>query len=342
MIFVIVVPFLGAFVYLIAKGQGMADRTMAQAKAQQAQMDDYVRPARQAAAPRRRSRRPRDSSTPARSRRPSSSRSRRRRSQRRSAPGGDRKEQRWKKIGPVDYAVIAFPGNQFKGEIAPALAELTDSGTIRIIDVAFVGKSAGGDTVAMELTELISQVKASLDKLGIEVGGLFNEDDLQDIADDLEPDFSAAVLLGERLGEEGDQGDARCRRRARRLRADPPRARAGCPRVGARAGERIGRRPRMFGRRGPGLVRAAATTAVVAGTAGAVRHRQDQKYAAQDQAAYDQQMAAEQAAVSQQQAAATPAVPDYAAELQQLAALKGQGLITEEEFEAKKKQILGI
>ncbi len=51
----------------------------------------------------------------------------------------------------------------------------------------------------------------------------------------------------------------------------------------------------MFGRRGPGLVRAAATTAVVAGTAGAVRHRQEQKYAAQDQAAYDQQVAAQQA-----------------------------------------------
>ena len=97
----------------------------------------------------------------------------------------------------------------------------------------------------------------------------------------------------------------------------------------------------MFGRRGPGLVRAAATTAVVAGTAGAVRHRQDQKYAAQDQAAYDQQMAQQQAYAAQQ-APAAPAAPDYAAELQQLAALKGQGLITEEEFEAKKKQILGI
>ena len=45
----------------------------------------------------------------------------------------------------------------------------------------------------------------------------------------------------------------------------------------------------MFARRGPGLVRAAATTAVVAGTAGAVRHRQDQKYARQDQEAYEQQ-----------------------------------------------------
>jgi len=93
----------------------------------------------------------------------------------------------------------------------------------------------------------------------------------------------------------------------------------------------------MFRRRGPGLVRAAATTAVVAGTAGAVRHRQDQKYAAQDQAAYDQQMAAQAPA-----APAAPAQPDYAAELEQLAQLKAQGILTEEEFEAKKKQILGI
>jgi Short C-terminal domain len=96
----------------------------------------------------------------------------------------------------------------------------------------------------------------------------------------------------------------------------------------------------MFRRRG-GLVRAAATTAVVAGTAGAVRHRQDQKYAAQDQAQYDQEMAAQQAAAAQA-APAAPAQPDYAAELEQLAQLKAQGILTDEEFEAKKKQILGI
>jgi hypothetical protein len=96
-----------------------------------------------------------------------------------------------------------------------------------------------------------------------------------------------------------------------------------------------------FGRRGPGLMRAAATTAVVAGTAGAVRHRQDQKYAAQDQAAYDQQVAAQQAA-AQQAAPAAPAAPDYAAELEKLAELKAQGILTEEEFQAKKAQILGI
>jgi hypothetical protein len=83
---------------------------------------------------------------------------------------------------------------------------------------------------------------------------------------------------------------------------------------------------------------------VVAGTAGAVRHRQDQKYAAKDQAAYEEQMA-QQAAYDQQMAAqqaAAPAPPDYTAELEQLAQLKAQGILTDEEFEAKKKQILGI
>jgi hypothetical protein len=37
-----------------------------------------------------------------------------------------------------------------------------------------------------------------------------------------------------------------------------------------------------------------------------------------------------------------PAAPDYTAELQRLASLKEQGIISEAEFEAKKKQILGI
>jgi hypothetical protein len=88
----------------------------------------------------------------------------------------------------------------------------------------------------------------------------------------------------------------------------------------------------MFRRRGPGLVRAAATTAVVAGTAGAVRHHQDQKYAAQDEAAYEEQVD-EQAA---------PEEPSYIAELEQLADLKAKGILSEEEFQAKKQQLLGL
>ena len=102
-------------------------------------------------------------------------------------------------IGPVDYAVIAFPGNRFRGEIAPAIGELVDAGTIRVIDVAFVGKSAEGETIAMELTELDPDVQAGLDRAGIEVGGLFNEEDLTEVAEGLEPDSSAAVLVWENV-----------------------------------------------------------------------------------------------------------------------------------------------
>ena len=98
-----------------------------------------------------------------------------------------------------------------------------------------------------------------------------------------------------------------------------------------------------LGRRGPGLVGMAARTAVVAGTAtavsGRVGRRQQRKYGEQD-AAYTQQ----QAAAMEQGIESGAAAPqsDYAAELEQLAQLKAQGILTDDEFEAKKKQILGI
>ena len=91
-----------------------------------------------------------------------------------------------------------------------------------------------------------------------------------------------------------------------------------------------------------GLLRMAARTAVVAGTAtavsGRVAHRQNERWEAQDQAQYEQQMG--QQAMAQQQAA--PPASDPNAELQNLANLHAQGVITDEEFAAAKAKILGI
>jgi hypothetical protein len=86
----------------------------------------------------------------------------------------------------------------------------------------------------------------------------------------------------------------------------------------------------MMRRRGPGLVGVAARTAVVVGTANAVSNRQQQRHA--DQAAAQQEQAAP---------AAAPA-DDLTAQLEALAKLKDQGILTEEEFAAKKAQLLGI
>ncbi|MGZ3586219.1 MAG: DUF6325 family protein [Candidatus Limnocylindrales bacterium] len=102
-------------------------------------------------------------------------------------------------LGPVEYMVVAFPGNQFRGEIAPALRGLVDQGLIRIIDLAFVGKDGDGETVTFELSELAPDVQAAFSQLGIEGSGLMNQDDLQSTADGLEPNSSAALLVWEDL-----------------------------------------------------------------------------------------------------------------------------------------------
>jgi uncharacterized membrane protein len=102
-------------------------------------------------------------------------------------------------IGPVEYMIVAFPGNKFRGEIAPALADLVEANTIRIIDLAFVGKDADGNVVAFELSDLDDDVQEKINSLDPERGGLLNDDDLMAAAEELEPNSSAALLVWEDL-----------------------------------------------------------------------------------------------------------------------------------------------
>jgi hypothetical protein len=102
-------------------------------------------------------------------------------------------------IGPVDYMIVAFPGNQFKGEIIPALKELTDSGTIRIIDLAMVMKDGDGSVKALEVSDLDSEFGNALSSLLGNGGGLFNADDLEAAGEELEPNSSAALLMWENV-----------------------------------------------------------------------------------------------------------------------------------------------
>jgi membrane protease subunit (stomatin/prohibitin family) len=87
-----------------------------------------------------------------------------------------------------------------------------------------------------------------------------------------------------------------------------------------------------------GLLRMAARTAVVAGTAtavsGRVQRRQAARYDQEDQQQYQQQQ--------QQYAQAPPPADDPNAQLQNLAQLHTQGVLTDEEFAAAKAKILGI
>ena len=100
-------------------------------------------------------------------------------------------------IGPVEYMIVAFPGNRLKGEIVPALAELVEAGTLRIIDLAFVMKDADGAVVTAEMGDLDSEVFKAFDALSPETMGLLNQDDLAAAGEELEPNSSAALLVWE-------------------------------------------------------------------------------------------------------------------------------------------------
>ena len=100
-------------------------------------------------------------------------------------------------IGPVEYIVLGFPGNEFNGEVAPALARLIESKTIRLLDLLFVGKDAEGDVLVIEFDEL-EELGAFGDLEG-EVGGIISADDVEHVAEALEPNSSAALLIWEDL-----------------------------------------------------------------------------------------------------------------------------------------------
>ena len=93
-----------------------------------------------------------------------------------------------------------------------------------------------------------------------------------------------------------------------------------------------------------GLLRMAARTAVVAGTAtavsGRVARRQAARYDQQDAQQYAQEP--QYAPAPQQYAPEPPAEEDDTAQLQKLAALHTQGVLTDEEFAAAKAKILGL
>ena len=100
-------------------------------------------------------------------------------------------------VGPIELLVVKFPGNQFKGEIAPALQELVQTGTIRIIDLIFAIKDEEGALAIVELNALGDETLAVFEPEPSELSGSLTEDDARTLSGGLENNSSAAILLFE-------------------------------------------------------------------------------------------------------------------------------------------------
>jgi Family of unknown function (DUF6325) len=101
--------------------------------------------------------------------------------------------------GPVDFIALEFKGNQFKGEILPAMLDLVQKKIVRVIDFIVVIKDQEGKHQALELEQLDAEVVHIFDPLELEISGIIQVEDIEMIAEKLENNTTAAILLVENL-----------------------------------------------------------------------------------------------------------------------------------------------
>jgi len=101
-------------------------------------------------------------------------------------------------VGPVDVYIIGFPGNKFSGRIAPAILELVENGTIRVLDLLFVQKDADGTVTTIAAAD-IDQEGAAFLEIDVTEPGALGDEDADEVSEDLPANSSALLLAFENL-----------------------------------------------------------------------------------------------------------------------------------------------
>jgi Family of unknown function (DUF6325) len=99
-------------------------------------------------------------------------------------------------MGPIDYVVLEWPGEQPVGDVVPLILDAVERGIIRILDVAIMAKGDDGSVAAIDLGDLSGDATSFAEFEGASAG-LLGQDDLEDAAAALDPGTSAAVLVWE-------------------------------------------------------------------------------------------------------------------------------------------------
>ncbi|MFC1404308.1 DUF6325 family protein [Streptacidiphilus sp. N1-5] len=100
-------------------------------------------------------------------------------------------------MGPVEFLVLAFPGETIGADVIAPLTALRDSGGVRVIDTMVVTKAADGTVASAELVDL-EHLRGLVDPAGNEVN-LMGEEDAAEAAELLQPGSSALLVLVEHL-----------------------------------------------------------------------------------------------------------------------------------------------
>ena len=100
-------------------------------------------------------------------------------------------------LGPLEYTVIGFEGNNFTGAIADEIQRVVDQGTIRLVDLVFIAKDRDGEVIVLELDSKDDPRFAGFAPLLAGLSGMFTPEDVEAIAEGLPVDTSALAVLFE-------------------------------------------------------------------------------------------------------------------------------------------------
>ena len=105
--------------------------------------------------------------------------------------------------GPIDYIVVEFDGNNFKGEALKELEVLVNNGTIDVLDIAIITKNAEGNVESIEMSNLDNDLTRFINGTKSSDTGLITDDDVVEVGEILNNNCSAGLLIIEHLWAKG-------------------------------------------------------------------------------------------------------------------------------------------
>jgi Family of unknown function (DUF6325) len=106
---------------------------------------------------------------------------------------------RYAMLGPIDYIIVGFEGNKFDGSILKALGDAIDSGVIALVALALISKDEKGNVSKLDVANAGDSYAVDFVAKYKPDTGKVSEDDVEEMADLLENNTSAGLLIVEQL-----------------------------------------------------------------------------------------------------------------------------------------------
>ena len=106
-------------------------------------------------------------------------------------------------LGPIDFIIVGFEGNNFNGAVLDELSKAVEKGIIRVIALSVVSKNADGSVTAIDFSDNGDLATLSFVEKNDLHNELVTEDDIQEVGEGLENNTAAGLLVIEHIWAKG-------------------------------------------------------------------------------------------------------------------------------------------